>query len=481
MPNRKILTVGFELASSTCEYASFQSTMSLLDWDIVLFRPEIRGVFSLHGASYQGRPFLSDDSSFQLKECCEHWRREIRQATEAGKTVLVFLSALEEVYIDTGERSYSGTGRNQKTTRLVVSYNNYQSIPVSMKPVVASGNSMKLSHRGAENIATYWDEFQSISSFKVILEGESIPASIVTRSGEKPVGAIYRSKGSPGTLVLLPDIDFYPEDFTKIEEDEDKDVWTKTAEQFATRMVKTIVSLDKALRTSSEITPEPEWASHAEFVLGSERNLRIQLLKAEKEVQEAQGKMEAVLDELRATRRLRGLLFEKGRPLENAIIEALRILGFKAEPFLDGESEFDVVFECEEGRLIGEAEGKDGKAINVEKLRQLAMNVHEDLRRAEVTSLAKPVLFGNAFRLRPLTERGEPFTAKCNSAADASSTALVFTPDLFAPAQYLADQPDEVYAKSCREKLLCTTGRVSFPLPPKEPESKILHTSTKAS
>jgi hypothetical protein len=48
-----------------------------------------------------------------------------------------------------------------------------------------------------------------------------------------------------------------------------------------------------------------------------------------------------------------------------------------------------VVFESEEGRLIGEAEGKDNKAINVDKLRQLSMNIHEDIQREEVTTPAK--------------------------------------------------------------------------------------------
>jgi hypothetical protein len=57
-----------------------------------------------------------------------------------------------------------------------------------------------------------------------------------------------------------------------------------------------------------------------------------------------------------------------------------------------------VVFESEEGRLIGEAEGKDNKAINVDKLRQLSMNIHEDIQREEVTTPAKGVLFGNGYR-----------------------------------------------------------------------------------
>jgi hypothetical protein len=144
----------------------------------------------------------------------------------------------------------------------------------------------------------------------------------------------------------------------------------------------------------------------------------------------------------------------------------LRLFGFTAEPFKESDSEFDVVFESVEGRLIGEAEGKDNKAVNIDKLRQLSMNIHEDLQRESVAAPAKPVLFGNGFRLQPLQERGDPFTEKCHSASTTSSTSLVFTPDLFPPVQYLGKNADAEYARACRVVILGTTGRVTFPEPP---------------
>lgn len=169
-------------------------------------------------------------------------------------------------------------------------------------------------------------------------------------------------------------------------------------------MVGAIVALDKALHSTGEVTPEPQWARSPEYALTQEMRLNEALLKAEEKLEKARSAKEAVLEELKASRRLRSLLFEKGKPLENAIIDGLIIMGFRAAPFKDSNSEFDVVFESEEGRLIGEAEGKDNKAINVDKLRQLAMNIHEDLQRDEVAKPAKGVLFGNAYRLSPLAE-----------------------------------------------------------------------------
>ena len=462
MSRNRILTVGFELASTQTEHADFESKASPLDWDIVLFKPEPEVVFS-HYDYYRGKPRLSEAASFRLTESCEHWHREIKQVVDAGKTVIAFATELREVYVDNGERSYSGTGRNQKTTVHVVDYSNYRSIPSDLGPQKSTGSAMRLSARG-RILAPYWKEFERDSKYKVTLAATGIPDCIVTRTGERPVGAIYGNKSSTGTLLVLPDIDFYAEDF--LDESDGVTSWTAAAEQFAGRMVATVVALDSTLRGQGELTPEPQWAKAEEFVLEPERAIGTQLLEAERRLVQAQREKEELAEQRKAAGAYRGLLFEKGRPMEQAVIASLQLLGFNASPFRNFDSEFDVVFESDEGRLIGEAEGKDNKAVNVEKLRQLSMNIQEDLESEDVLSPAKPVLFGNAFRLRPLTARGEPFTEKCKKAAMMSSAALVFTPDLFFVVQCLLGNEDEDYAHECRKEMLNTVGRVTFPKPP---------------
>ncbi len=460
MAKKKILSVGVELAIDDIEYCDFDSDASLLDWDIILFKPAIDElVFSTD--NYQGKPSLSDDLSFRLKECSEHWRMEIKDAFEAGKTVIVFLADLNEVYIDTGERKHSGTGRNQKTTRIVADYSNYRCIPVAFNPVKTKGSAMKLVSRSAELIAPYWKEFEKHSQYKVVLVGENIPACLTTRNGDKPVGAIYKTKNSNGAIVFLPDIDFDNDDFS--EKKDGEFVWTQVAITFASRMLEAVVSLDRVLKNEGESTPEPEWAKGSTYELEKERKVRSELLKAEEELEKLQSRKDGLLDELKDLGRLRNLLFENGKPLEFALIDALKILGFQATHYQDSESEFDVVFECKEGRLLGEAEGKDTKAVNIDKLRQLAMNIHEDLARDDVDRPAKAVLFGNPYRLNPLGERGDPFTTKCISASKNSSTALVNAPDLFLIAQYLSNKKDTKFATRCRKAILNSIGLVIFP------------------
>lgn len=463
MSEKRIATVGCELASSNAKYVSFRSKSSLLDFDIVIFKPLVGDLLGYSTDYFQGKPSLSDTQSFQLRECCEHWRRELKEAVTAGKTAVIFLPELTSVYIDTGQRTYSGTGRNQKTTRHVAEYSNYNSIPADLGPVVANGSEMKLASAVAPPLAAFWNEFREMFVYHVLLSSENMPAAILTRTGDKCVGAIIPSKTSRGSLVLLPDIDFYPDEF--VTEKNEKQVWTKKATTFANRFVAAVVQMDKELRAESDVTTEPTWTSTDAYLLAPERTLRAELMAAEVAVERAQKTKEGLAEQLRVEGRVRGLLFEKGRPLEESIIEALRKLGFTAEPFKDGGSEFDVVFESPEGRLIGEAEGKDNKAVNVDKLRQLQMNIHEDLLRESVETPAKPVLFGNAHRLVPLEDRGDAFTEKCVTAALTMNTALVFTPDLFLAVQNHVESQDSEFAASCRQSILSSVGRVTFPFP----------------
>lgn len=462
--SKKILTVGLELASENAAMEAFESKTSLLDWDIIIFRPDISdGIYAAE--DYKGKPCLNESVSFKLKENCEHWRREIKQAADSGKNVFVFLSAVSEVYLDTGKRQYSGTGRNRVTTSVVEPSSNYAALPLDLKPVNTNGVAMKLSTLGAEILAPYWDAFSEISSYAVQL-GDTVPGiSLITKIGDKPVGAIIRNKFSNGALIFLPDINFYPSEF--LEDDEEEGVkWTEKAKQFAGRFLSTLINLDKALKSTAELTPEPIWAAGSAYLLTQERELKLKLLAAERRVEEAQREKEAIKEEVSTAGKPRSLLYEKGKPLEAVIVEALKTLGFSAAPLKEGTSEFDVVFECEEGRLLGEAEGKDTKAVNVDKLRQLAMNIHEDLQRDEITTPAKAVLFGNGYRLTPPIERAAQFTDKCISAATSQATALVATSSLFSAVKYLSEQVDDEYASKCRTAILLGVGIVELPEPP---------------
>ena len=75
MAKKKIITIGLSLATDDVEFCEFDSDISLLDWDIVLFKPEINEYIYRREGMFQGKPCLSDNESFKLKAQSEHWRR----------------------------------------------------------------------------------------------------------------------------------------------------------------------------------------------------------------------------------------------------------------------------------------------------------------------------------------------------------------------------------------------------------------------
>ena len=290
------------------------------------------------------------------------------------------------------------------------------------------------------------------------------------------MGGIFND-GSEGALVALPWVCLEKEEYITDEYEDDegeiKYLWTPVAKSWGNRFLNALSSIDQALKSQSDRTPTPQWVQSDTYKTEEEITLSEELLDIRSQIAELERKNEDKVAKLADAGSLKALLFEQGVPLEIAVLKAMRLMGFRANRYRDSESEFDAVLECPQGRCIGEVEGRDKKAISIEKMRQLEINILEDLNRDEVSEPAKAVLFGNAYRLTPSLERpDEHFTQRCVAAAKRNGTALVRTNDLFTVAKALSDNPDEEFAAACRNAILSTNGKeVEFP-PPPEPTAR---------
>ena len=470
MAKYRIFTVGFALPGDEFEYVEFDSDQTLLDADIVLFEPTL-GEFTVD-ESYKGKPLLSEHDSFRTKERLDHWRSEIISAVNAGKVVIVYLAKPIECYRYTGSNQYSGTGRSRVTTNLVERMSSYEAVPNLTTVTSKSGKDVRI-EKDARFLAPYWAEFSEFSPYEVEITSESSRALLKSRVGDRIVGAAIHTKG--GMILFLPPLRYDETKFLRDEEEGPSGGWTPEATKFGKRLVSALVVMADGLRQSTFATPAPTWALESKFRLAEEAALESAISTCTAEVAERQAKKAALSLQLEKAGRLRRLLFEQGHPLEHAILEALGLMGFESKPLADGESEFDAVFASPEGRCLGEVEGKDNKPINVDKFSQLERNVQEDFARGDVADYAKGVLFGNAYRLVPLAERGPFFTEKCLAAARRARAALVRTPDLFAPAKYLKENLSDVeYAKKCRDAIFRAEGDlVVFPAPPIDESTEV--------
>jgi hypothetical protein len=311
-------------------------------------------------------------------------------------------------------------------------------------------------------LAPYWNEFSEYSAYEAFVDGKFTHALLTTKAGNKTVGAAVRGKGS---LLFLPPLRFDEEKFTKYDDKKKKEFWTSEALKFGKRLTVALVALSDALRSGSLSSPPPSWALDSAFSTQEEGVFYREISAMADKISNLQQQRMELEQRLAEAGSIRALLYEQGKPLEHAVRNALIMLGFSAVPFADSDSEFDVIFESAEGRCLGEVEGKDNKAINIDKFSQLERNLQEDFAREDVTEYAKGVLFGNAERLKQPSERAPFFTAKCMTAAKRLHVALVRTVDLFEPIKYLRSNPDPQYSKACREAIFDTDGEIVV-LPP---------------
>ena len=450
---KKIITIGYEIPGHRDWYFSFSSDQSLLDADIVVFEANFRGYTRDYlEPNFRGKPLYDTDSSFKLQEDSRRWSRELATALKAGKTVFVFFKKFEEIYVYTGDKKFSGTGKNARTTNIVTEYDNYRFLPMELSGTIESSNGKEISSSGHPAFSSFWDTFGGYLKYESYLDGKVNTPLFVTKTGGKVVGALFRVTGG-GNLVLLPVLDD-----------------SERKPEFGNKLVKAFVDIDKTLRNDSAKTQPPDWANDKDFKLAQEQSMRKEVERRSVEIDKLTSEKNELLEKINKESELRGLLFEKGKALENVVIYALEILGYKAENYDDGNLELDQVIISPEGdRFIGETEGKDKSAINIDKFRQLSANVQEDFKREEITTPAAGILFGNGFRITDSRKREELFTTKCVQAAKSFNHILVRTPDLFQVVKHIRESGDDDFAKSCRDAIKNSLGQiVEFPSIPKE-------------
>ncbi len=463
---KKISTIGYEIPGNSNLEIEFTSKKSLMDSDIILIAPALpyyeRSVSG--DGVYLGKPCYGETGSFKLKEDIKHWKKELNNALNVGKTVFLMLVSKEGFYVDTGDRTYSGSGRNRSTTINVTSSHNYELLPVEIGSLY-SANGKEIFPMGNPLFANLFKDFSSYFEYEVYLENIEGAPIFVGKDKTKVLGAIY--KVGSGHLIALPCIDYNRESFLKKGEGKKENdyYWTPEALQFGKKLISSLVGIDRGITQEAQKTPSPAWISDKDFILERELSIKKSIDFNCKKIIEVEEKNKELELELIQESQLKDLLFEQGKPLEVAVIEALKILGYKAENYDDGQLELDQVITSPEGiRYIGECEGKDNKDIDITKFRQLVESMSADFARDDVSEKAFGILFGNAERLIEPKLRTLDFTQKCKVGAAREKIALIKTVDLFKVVKYLKETPDMEFQKICREVIYSNLGSIiKFP------------------
>lgn len=461
--NKQIFSIGYSIPGEDDSYVSFQETSSLMDADVLLISPDSlipRGDWVSFTSSDGG--CYNVDASNRYRQKIIHLKKELKDHLGAGKNVFIFLTQEEKTSLS---NSVSTPRKDQRSYNTEL-YSNYNFLPINIgKLTSASGKHVLFS--GLPIFSDFYNKFKSDLEYELYIEDPNDAQIVFTgKDKSKILGAIY--KVGPGHIVTLPTLTYNENDFTELIKDDDgeeKEFWNKKGLAFGKSFVKYLLEIDIKLASDSEKTPTPEWVSKEQFSGKKEESLYDSINKNDEKIAKIIQKNEKLNVQIEEERKLKDLLFEQGKPLENAVIKALKILGYKAENYDDGELEMDqIIISPEKNRYIGENEGKDTKDINITKFRQLVDALNADFARDEVKEKAFGILFGNAERLKDPAKRKLDFTAKCKSGADREKIALVRTIDLFAVAKYLNENNDGNFKKNCRNAIHKGLGEiVEFP------------------
>ena len=113
--------VGLNTYFKSLEYENFDeyefsARISLLDYDAVVINAEylITCYSTSYDSSYQNKPCLSDYNSAQIVEDFKKIEGQIKELLKQGRNVFVLMGNNDNCYIYTGEKQYSGTGRNAR-------------------------------------------------------------------------------------------------------------------------------------------------------------------------------------------------------------------------------------------------------------------------------------------------------------------------------------------------------------------------------
>lgn len=463
---KQISTIGIEIPGQGNDEIDFLSHFSLMDADIVVISPEsIRPngdwvSFSAGGGCYNVEP------SKWFQERLSHLQKELRDLLNSGKTAFIFLSRKEEFQL---AQSVSSPRKGQHTYNTFTT-DNYKFLPIKIGSITnATGKHLKFT---GENIFSTFDKtFSNHLEYQLYIENTK--GSEIIYSGKdttKVLGSVFKS--GKGHMILLPTLKLSQADFTEIKADKngkENKYWSKNGLTFGKRLISCLVEIDRKLRENSDKTPPPEWINEKPFQLKKELEINSAITNNTDAITKLQKENERLEEELSHETSLKDLLFENGKTLELAVTKALKLLGYKAENYDDGQLEMDqIIVSPENFRYIGECEGKDNKDVDVSKFRQLQDALNADFARDEVTEKAFGILFGNPERFINPENRKLDFTAKCKTGAEREKIALVKTSDLFLVSKYLSENKNEAYKKQCRLAIHNQLGKVvAFPKPPK--------------
>ena len=385
--------VGINTYFESLEYENFDeykfsTRISLLDYDAVVINAEylIGNYTTSYDSTYQNKTCLSEYNSAQIVEDYKKIKGQIEELLEQGRNLFVLMGSNDNCYIYTGEKQYSGTGKNARQTNIVREFDSYSFLPIKLNLTEVVGEQIDVCCSSPYReffINTrecyYYDTYFSVA------ENSTTLGKI--KGTDKAVAAVI-PYGS-GKIVLLPQI--YEED-----EYDTEDEWKENGKKY----LDSLFELNRRLNITDEEIDLPEWANSV-CILDEKLRLKKQN-DIERKIAKLQNELENEKLAIQEIQKYKLLLTSSGSLLEEIVKQVLEELGFTLLEAEKGRS--DIVAKYGEDAIVAEVKGVTKSAAE-RHAAQLEKWVSQYLEENEVS--AKGILIVNGFCNTPLNERVE--------------------------------------------------------------------------
>lgn len=413
MKKRKIL--GLNTAFDSLKYDDFHeddftASISLLDYDAVVIDVGFLSNAYHCNDTFQNKTLLSDYASHQIREDFSVIKGQIIELLKQGRNLFLLMGKNENCYVYTGEKQYSGTGKNARQTNIVQVFDMYSFVPISINATHVYGNEINICCQ-----SPYCDFFKQTAgciryASYFSIKGQNNALARI-KGTDKVVAAVIPYE--KGKIICLPQ-PYYKDDYTKVE------YWKKYGKIY----LDSLFELDERLSTPDDEVSFPSWANDI-FILSEKEEIQNQE-QLEKKFDELRGELVEQKHRIEEIQRYKLLLTASGGPLEEITKQVLSELGFS---ILDSErGRSDIIAKYGDIGVVAEIKGvsKSAAEKHAAQLEKWASQYIE-----ENGAVPKGLLIVNGFCDTPIEERTEDvFPNQMLKYSEARGHALITTTQL---------------------------------------------------
>ena len=414
---KKAKILGLNTAFESLEYPGFSenrfcSTISLLDYDAVVIDVGFlaENGYGTGASTYQNRVRLSDYQSSQIVDDFGTIREQLDELLRQGRNLFVLMGRNENCYIFTGEKQFSGTGKNARQTNIVREFDMYSFLPIRIEATHVFGTKIS-----ADPKTPYYSflkdtaEYGQYASYFSVAE-DHVPLATISGT-EKMVAAVIPY--AKGKIVCLPQ-PYYEDEYVNPDE------WPTCGKYYLDRLFE----LNAKLSAPDTEASFPDWAGKIRIL--NEQEALVKKTEIERKIAELQNELEKQNHLIEGIQRYKLLLTSSGNCLEDIVKQVLSELGFSLTETEKGRS--DIIAHYNGTHIVAEIKGVSKSAAE-KHAAQLEKWVSQYIEENEITP--KALLIVNGFSDMPVKDRNEAvFPHQMLKYCEARGHALITTTQL---------------------------------------------------